>query len=96
MSQPTFIKIEIDNSEIERVIHSEIKNKIHEYPLNKIYYDMKDLQEITSFSKGHIMNTFFFDNRFVKIRKKVGAKHVFPVKETNEFLIEWIKEQPSD
>lgn len=95
MSTKTLINLEIDNSAIEELAKEEIKKKIHETP-NKIFYDMKDLEHITSFSKGHIMNTFFYDPRFEAIRKKVGAKHVFPVRETNEFLLDWIKEQPTD
>lgn len=42
------------------------------------------------------MNTFFDDSRFKHIRRRVGRKWVFPVEETNEFLKEWIKEQPNE
>lgn len=89
------IKFMIDNTVIEDRVRREITECI-ENQTQKLFYDMQDLQKITSFSKGHIMNTFFFDKRFEKIRKKVGKKHVFPAKETNEFLLEWIKEQPTD
>lgn len=89
------VKIIIDNYAIEEEIKKEIKQRIEEQT-QKLFYDMADLVTITSFSKGHIMNTFFYDERFERIRKKVGKKHVFPVKETNEFLRKWIKEQPTN
>lgn len=89
------IKIEIDNTAIEEQVKIAMKKRIEEQT-HKLFYDMKDLQKITSFSNGHIKNTFFYDPRFETIRKKVGKKHVFPVKETNEFLLAWIKEQPTD
>lgn len=95
MDKKTLISLEINNIAIEDLAKEEIKKKIHETP-NKLFYDMQDLEHLTSFSKGHIMNTFFYDSRFESIRKKVGAKHVFPAKETKEFLLEWIKEQPTN
>lgn len=95
-TQPNqIIKIEIDNSVIEELVKQGIKERIEEQT-EKLFYDMQDLQNITSFSQGHIKNTFFYDPRFERIRKKVGKKHVFPVEATNKFLLEWIEEQPTN
>lgn len=90
------LKLEIDKQKLEENILKEIKSKIKEYQLTKVFYSLEDLSYITSFSIGHIRNTFFKDKRFKKIRRKVGRKWVFPVKETNEFLKIWIMEQPHD
>lgn len=92
----TVLKIEVDQDQINQMISEKIADKINSYSLDKVFYDMNDLTTITSFSRGHIYNTFFYDSRFTEIRRKVGNKHVFPVKETNEFLLQWIKEQPTD
>lgn len=96
MLKNTLINIEIDENILKKIVHEEIKSKIREFTFDKVFYDMNDLVEITSFSKGHIYNTFFYDERFIKIRRKAGSKHVFPVTATNKFLLEWIKEQPTD
>lgn len=90
------VNINIDNEALKDEIRKRIDEKISEVGHNKILYSLEDLCQITSFSRGHIMNTFFHDERFKQIRRKVGRKWVFPVEETNEFLLTWIKEQPSE
>jgi len=51
---------------------------------------------VTGFSKGHILNTFFDEPEFKRIRRRVGRKHVFPVIETRKFLEKWIQTQPNE
>ncbi|KFN91810.1 hypothetical protein [Tetragenococcus muriaticus] len=81
---------------MESQIIEQIKLKIKAFDDNKIFYDLDNLVTITSFSKGHIMNAFFNDSRFRKIRRKIGRKWIFPVQETNTFLKQWILEQPNE
>lgn len=62
----------------------------------KIFWTWHDLCEVTGMSRSFIENQFFFDDRFIKIRRKVGRKWLFPVDETKEFLDLWIKEQANE
>jgi len=95
MINSSVIEININEKALENEIIKQINNKIEEFDKNKLFYSLDDLVRITTFSKGHIMNTFFNDYRFKKIRKRVGRKWVFPLKETNDFLKIWISEQPN-
>lgn len=96
MLKNQLVNININDGALKEEIQKRIDEKIKEIGHNKILYSLEDLSHITSFSRGHIMNTFFNDERFKQIRRKVGRKWVFPVEETNEFLLTWIKEQPNE
>lgn len=91
-----FISIQVDDEVVQNIILEQLKDNLAEINNEKVFYTMDDLQEITGFSKGHMMNTFFHDKRFAKIRRKVGRKWLFPVQDTRLFLLDWIKEQPHD
>lgn len=96
MVKSQVVKIEVDDEEILTIILDQIKEKLLDFEPSQLFYTMDDLQKITGFSKGHVKNTFFDDERFIKIRRKTGRKWSFPVKETREFLNEWLKEQPNE
>lgn len=96
MVDTSFVKIQIDDDALGQQILKQIDEKMKEFGMDKLFYSLDDLMQITSFSKGHIMNTFFDDFRFKQIRRKVGRKWVFPVAETNEFLKKWVTEQPNE
>jgi len=96
MIETPFIKIQIDDEALEQQVLKHIEEKMQDIGHDKVFYSLEDLTHITSFSKGHIMNTFFNDQRFKNIRRKVGRKWVFPVTETNVFLKTWITEQPNE
>jgi len=96
MIDTSFINMQIDQVVLEQQILKQIEEKITEIEIDKVFYSLDDLVQITSFSKGHIMNTFFDDARFKQIRRKVGRRWVFPVTETNKFLKEWVTEQPNE
>lgn len=86
MDEEKLLDIQINEEALKDQIHEQIRLKIKKIDSNKIFYDLDDLATITSFSKGHIMNTFFMDSRFRQIRRKVGRKWIFSVQETNVFL----------
>lgn len=94
MNDKKIIHINIDDELINSLIIEQLKNEIERVKPRKLYYDLNDLVKITGFSRSFILKTFFHDKRFKQIRRKVGTKWVFPVEETNEFLIQWISEQP--
>lgn len=90
------LSIEIDHELVERIIVDQIKQKMKDLDSQKIFLTMEDLEHITGCSKGFIRDKILYDKRFARIRRKVGRKWLFPADETKNFLIEWIKEQPSD
>lgn len=96
MSTNTFLKIEIDEEMIERLITEHVQEKLEEVSNQKIFWTMADLEYVTGCSEGYIKDKFFYDKRFAKIRRKVGRKWLFPADETKEFLLEWLKEQPNE
>ncbi|WP_375547033.1 group-specific protein [Paenibacillus sp.] len=71
-----------------------INDLIREVDMEKVFWDTNELKKRTCMSWNTIQTTFFFDSRFVK--RKVGSKWYFPVKETREFLELWLMEQPID
>jgi len=88
--------VEVDNRILKQKIEKKIDEKIKDVEVDKLFYCLDDLVSITSFSRGHIFNTFFEDTRFKLIRRKVGRKWVFPVEQTNTFLKQWLTEQPHE
>src|SRR5699024_11932473 len=93
MIETPFVNIQIDEDALEQQVLKQIEEKMREIGYDRIFYSLDDLMQITSFSKGHILNTFFNDLRFKQIRRKVGRKWVFPVTETNELLKTWIRSE---
>ncbi|WP_225742923.1 hypothetical protein [Marinilactibacillus sp. Marseille-P9653] len=94
IEEKPFLQIKIDDRIIENHVKDQIQKKLEAIGTEKVFYTFNDLQQITGMSKGFIDKTFFHDSRFEKIRRKIGRKWLFPVKETQSFLLEWIKEQP--
>lgn len=96
MINAPLIKLDINEDVIKEIVLKNIQNHLNIIDNEKIFYTMGDLQNITGMSKGFIEQRFFHDSRFVKIRRKVGRKWLFPVKKTRDFLNQWILEQPND
>lgn len=90
------IEIKVDEQLVEEIAIREIKERLSNVNTDKVFWIFDDLCMVTGFSKGHILNTFFDEPEFKKIRRKVGRKHVFPVIETRNFLEKWIQTQPNE
>ncbi|AYK08902.1 group-specific protein [Brevibacillus laterosporus] len=86
------IKVEIDEIEVRRMYLEKLKEKMEEVESELVFWDSKELMRRTCMCWNTIQDKFFFDPRFPKF--KVGGKWYFPTKETREFLIEWLYEQP--
>src|SRR5699024_1916952 len=71
MIETPFVNIQIDEDALEQQVLKQIEEKMREIGYDRIFYSLDDLMQITSFSKGHILNTFFNDLRFKQIRRKV-------------------------
>lgn len=86
------IKAIVDEEAMRSIIHERIQALVKEVDGQRVFWDFKQLAYATSMSVNYIKEQFFFDPRFPKY--KVGGKWMFPAKETREFLITWLKEQP--
>lgn len=82
MFQNQIVKVEIDNEIIEVIVKSYVYKKIEEFSNQKFFWTMTDLEYLTGCSEGYIKDKFFYDERFSRIRRKVGRKWLFPADET--------------
>jgi phage pi2 protein 07 len=87
------LNIQVDQTSIEKHFQEELKKHLEEISNRTVFWDMKELCRQTCMSEPFIKEHFFFDPRFPKYR--VGRKWLFPARETEKFLYEWLKEQPS-
>ncbi|MBM7106853.1 group-specific protein [Brevibacillus laterosporus] len=86
------LSVEIDSDEVRRMCMSKLKEKMEEVDAELVFWDSKELMRRTCMCWNTLQDKFFFDPRFPKF--KVGGRWLFPAKETREFLVEWIHEQP--
>ena len=87
------IAIEIDEREVDRLIREEVERKLRDLTHRHTFWDMAELSEQTCMSITFIKENFFYDPRFPKYR--VGRKWLMPARETEEFLLMWLKEKGS-
>jgi len=84
------ITVELDKDYIEQEFKAELKKRLDELESQKVFWDIKELSEKTSMSISHLKSHLIYEPGFP--RYKVGKKQVFPVKETQEYLLKWVKE----
>ncbi|MFS0767080.1 hypothetical protein [Peribacillus phoenicis] len=88
------ITVKVDEKMAEKLLLEELKKLLNQMEGGRLtFWDMKELCRQTCMSENNIKEKFFYDERFPK--RKVGGKWLFPAKECEEFLLMWIKEQPS-
>lgn len=85
------LKVEVDEAIVERLMREEIEKRVEAASKQLVYWDSKELKRRTCLSWNTIQEHFFHDPDFPKV--KVGAKWLFPAKETEEFLLRWINRQ---
>lgn len=85
------IEFKIDEETVLRMLQEALEAKVDEVGRDLVFWDTKELKRRTRMSWNTIQDTFFFDERFPKA--KVGTKWFYPAKETEQFLINWLKEQ---
>lgn len=85
------LNIDIDKKVVEQIFLDELKKHLNRIELRRTLWDMKELCRQTCMSENTIKEKFFYDARFPK--RKIGGKWYFPAKETEKFLLMWIKEQ---
>ncbi len=91
MEDKAMISIQINEAEVKKLCRQQIIALVREVDAEYVFWDSNELKKRTCMSWNTIQNTFFYDPRFIK--RKVGSKWYFPVKETREFLSVWLLEQ---
>lgn len=85
--------VQLNEKEIEHRFLEELRKRLDRIEHGRTLWDMKELCRQTCMSENSIKDKFFYDKRFPK--HKLNGKWYFPAKECEEFLLVWIKEQPS-
>lgn len=85
------IKIQIDNNRVQELLKEAIEEKINEHSNVLLFWDSNELKRRTCMSWSSIQANFFHDPNFPKA--KIGGKWYYPAKETEEFLLKWLKER---
>ncbi|WP_374717919.1 hypothetical protein [Neobacillus sp.] len=88
------ISLQLDEQQIEQRFLEELRKRLDSIEKRCTFWDMKELCRQTNMSENNIKEKFFYDPRFPK--HKIGSKWYFPAKECEEFLLMWIKEQPTN
>jgi len=87
----SIITVSIDKAEMERLVQKEIQTQIQEINAELIFWDLKELCRRTCMSRPFVLHQFFYHPDFPKF--KIGSKWLMPAKETEAFLLDWIKKQ---
>ncbi len=86
------LSVKVDEAEVRRLCKESISALVKEIDAEYVFWDTAELKKRTCMSWNFILDAFFFDPRFPK--HKVGSKWYFPVRETRQFLEQWLSEQP--
>lgn len=85
------VSVTIDETAVLSHCREQIRVLISQIESEYVFWDAAELKKRTCMSWNTIQDNFFFDPRFIK--RKIGGKWYFPVKETKEFLELWLHEQ---
>lgn len=85
---PKLIEIQVDEEAIKQMYHEAIERRIEKLDNDLVYWDSNELKRRTCMSWNTILNNFFYEQDFPKI--KVGGKWYFPAVETKQFLTRWL------
>ncbi|GEM04487.1 hypothetical protein HMI01_14750 [Halolactibacillus miurensis] len=83
------IRVEVDPEFIEKEFKAALKKRLDELESEKVFWDMKTLAQKTSMSISHLEKHVIYQPGFPLHR--VGKKRIFPAKEAQEFLLDWVK-----
>lgn len=81
--------VNIDEETINLLIKSEINKRLDQLQEKQTFWDTDDLKKHCRMSWNTIQDTFFHHPDFPKV--KVGGKWLYPAKETQAFLLCWLK-----
>lgn len=83
------IQVQVDEELIMQMYQEAVATKVDELDSAVVFWDSKELRRRTNLSWNTIQDTFFHDKDFPKA--KIGGKWLFPAKETEEFLLDWLE-----
>ncbi|MCS1382761.1 hypothetical protein GY31_09145 [Lysinibacillus sphaericus] len=86
------LQVQIDPSFAETILREEIQKNIEQVSIKTLFWDMKELCRQVQMSETFVKEQFFYNPDFPKFR--VGKKWLMPAKQTEEFLLAWIAQQP--
>ncbi|MGA3675997.1 group-specific protein [Lysinibacillus agricola] len=86
------LSISLNKKALEDMIKTEIKKRLSELETDFVFWDLKELSRRTNMSIPFIKEYFFYNEDFPKY--KVGTKWLMPAKETEKYLLNWLKQQP--
>lgn len=85
------LEIHVNEEEVRRLYLEKLEETMRTVDKEFVFWDMKELKRRVCMSETTIKETFFYAPGFPKY--KVGRKWLFPVEETRQFLLTWLKEQ---
>lgn len=88
------ISVKVDRQQLDSIIREELQKKLKQLEHRHTFWDLKELSRQTNMSEPFIKEHFFYNERFPKFR--VGRKWLMPARETEEFLLGWLNEQPKN
>lgn len=83
------ISVNLDEVKVTEIMKSEIQKHLAELERQQTFWDSDDLKKHVRMSWNTIQDTFFHDPGFPKV--KIGGKWLYPAKETEQFLLDWLK-----
>lgn len=86
-----FLNVIIDESEVRKICRERVEEVVKQVDAEYVFWDTNELKKRTCMSWNLMQDTFFFDERFPKV--KIGSKWYFPAQETRMFLRDWLFEQ---
>lgn len=88
------IKLQIDEVELRQMVQVAVQEKINTLNQELVFWDTRELKRRTCMSWNTIQEHFFHDPQFPKV--KLGGKWFYPAKETEQFLLIWLKEKQKE
>lgn len=85
------LSVNVDENEIELMFREELAKRLRVIEHRHTFWDMEELLKQTKMSLPFVKEQFFYEEDFPKF--KIGRKWLFPAKETEEYLLRWLKRQ---
>lgn len=85
------LQVQLDNQYVETKIDEVVERQVKLSAHRHTFWDMKELCRQTNMSENFIKDQFFYDELFPRFR--VGRKWLMPARETEAFLLAWLKKQ---
>ena len=89
LEEKLLFEISIDKKVLEDKFYQELKKTLNRLDGNRTLWDMKELCRQSCMSENTIKDRFFYEPTFPKY--KIGGKWYMPAKQTEEFLLKWIR-----